>query len=239
VAVCVNCGRTSGEGTQYCPACGSPLGHAAGPARPIRLPLARPEGPAQPSVDFAQAGPTRGDPGRPSPSGDGPKSTLLVGLGVTVAALVLIVVILVAFKPFGRGDDGSPAPAPSETSSVSPTTAATPSPTPTGTGSPSPSPTPTIDPAKDAQVRSGADAIAAAIARYSAYSHVYPATGTVVPGGSLEEFLPTASWPVNPYTQTPMTGGGGFGDFTYTLNADGSGYQLLAHLGDGTEYVAH
>jgi hypothetical protein len=139
--------------------------------------------------------------------------------------------------------DVLPTQAPSETPSATPTISESPSPsptpTPTDSGSPSASPTPTVDPAKDAQVRSGADTIVVGIAASFADLGVYPAGGSVVPGGSLEDYLPATTWPVNPYTAAPMTSGAGFGNYTYTLNADGSDYQLLANLGDGTAYVAH
>jgi len=139
--------------------------------------------------------------------------------------------------------DVLPTQAPSETPSATPPASETPSPSPTSTatdsGSPSASPTPTVDPAKDNQVRAGADTIVTGIDASFADLAAYPAAGTVVPGGALEAYLPAASWPVNPYTAVPMTSGAGFGNYTYTLNADGSDYQLLANLGDGTAYVAH
>lgn len=130
--------------------------------------------------------------------------------------------------------DVLPTQAPSETPSVFPTVSETPStsPMPTDSGTPSTSPTPTVDPAKDSEVRTGADAIVAGIDASFADLGTYPANGTVIAGGALEGYLPSASWPVNPYTAAPMASGAGFGNYTYTLNADGSDYQQIgrAHV---------
>ena len=137
--------------------------------------------------------------------------------------------------------DTLPTAAPTPTRSATPTVSVSPtpsgSPSPTGSGSPSPSASPsaTGNPLDDQQVRDGADLIADAIAAYISANGAAPATGSVVPGGALEPHLPAASWPVNPYTDAPMTEGGGIGDYSY-VGSD-AGFTLTAHLGDGTDYT--
>lgn len=131
----------------------------------------------------------------------------------------------------------SASPSPTPTATISPSPSPSPSPTATSTGVPTPTTSPTGGSAfNDERVMRGADAIATAIDAYTLDNGAAPASGTVAPGGALETYLPAASWPVNPYTDAPMSEGSGLGSFTYVANADGS-YSLAAHLGDGTDYT--
>lgn len=239
MAVCVNCGMSFGERTQFCPACGSPVGAQSETAAPTGVPPTRPRTSPQSPTDYSPAGPPAGSQGGSSAPDDAAQKKLSIRLGAIAVAIVVIVILLVVLNPFGCGGDKSPSANPDVTPGSSPAVTESPSQTPTGSSSPSASPTPTVDPARDAEVRSGADAIVKGIDAYFASMGVYPPNSTIVPGGSLEDYLPTSAWPANPYTGAAMNSGGGFGNFTYTLNVDGSDYQLLANLGDGTAYVAH
>jgi len=41
------------------------------------------------------------------------------------------------------------------------------------------------------------------------------------------------NWPANPFTGQPMTSGSGPGDFTYTVRADSTMFQLTGHMSTG------
>jgi hypothetical protein len=132
-------------------------------------------------------------------------------------------------------ETSSPSPTPSETETPSPTPTVTVTETPSPTSSPSPTDTAGPDAFKDNQVRNGADVIADAIDDYTTDNTALPPTPLGPGGGSLDAYLPAGSWPENPFTETPMTEGSGWGDFDYNDNGDGS-YTLLAHLSDGSDY---
>ena len=44
-------------------------------------------------------------------------------------------------------------------------------------------------------------------------------------------------WPVNPYTDLPMSDGGGMGNFRYDVSADGGAYKLIGYGRDGSVVI--
>ena len=95
-------------------------------------------------------------------------------------------------------------------------------------------PMPAVNSANDTAVTAGVRSIRLGVEAYAAENQKYPASATRALVGQY-----VGSWPKNPWTGADMTSGAGKGDFTYTLNADGSDYTLAAHLSDGTTQVIH
>jgi hypothetical protein len=46
-----------------------------------------------------------------------------------------------------------------------------------------------------------------------------------------------SAWPQNPYTDLPMSDGGGVGNFRYDLSADGGAYRLIGYGRDGNMVI--
>ena len=46
-----------------------------------------------------------------------------------------------------------------------------------------------------------------------------------------------SAWPVNPYTDLPMSDGGGMGNFRYDVSADGGAYKLIGYGRDGAVVI--
>ena len=89
--------------------------------------------------------------------------------------------------------------------------------------------------ANDAIVRSGAQDIQVGIESYAADHHgQYPAPGDVNSVG-LSRYI--SVWPQNPYTDLPMSDGGGVGNFRYDLSSDGGAYRLIGYGRDGTAVI--
>jgi hypothetical protein len=89
-----------------------------------------------------------------------------------------------------------------------------------------------IDVAKDAAVKAQLMMIKTGVQAYVATN------GSVPPDASqatLGGFV--APWPVNPFTQQPMTAGDAPGDYVYNPGA-GTSYTLAVHLSDGSTYTA-
>ena len=94
------------------------------------------------------------------------------------------------------------------------------------------------DATKEAAVIAGVHAIQAAVFLESgAFDRIrgdpYPEPSRVSET-ALKRHL--AYWPANPYTGKPMAQGTGPGDFTYTLGAGGTSYQLVG-FGEGGKAV--
>jgi hypothetical protein len=79
----------------------------------------------------------------------------------------------------------------------------------------------------DAVVRSGVRDIQAGVESYAAaHSGHFPAPGDVNALG-LSRYVP--AWPQNPYTDLPMSDGGGLGNFRYDRSPDGGAYKLIGY----------
>jgi competence protein ComGC len=88
---------------------------------------------------------------------------------------------------------------------------------------------------KDLAVESGVRSIQTGIESYAIeHGGAYPAPGEVNSTG-LVRYMP--AWPVNPYTDLPMSDGGGVGDFRYDVSADGGAYRLIGYGRDGTVVI--
>jgi hypothetical protein len=90
----------------------------------------------------------------------------------------------------------------------------------------------TIDVAKDAAVKAQLMMIKTGIQAYIATSGSAPADASQATLGGF-----VAPWPVNPFTDRPMTAGDAAGDYVYTPGA-GTAYTLAVHLSDGDTYTA-
>ena len=89
--------------------------------------------------------------------------------------------------------------------------------------------------AYDAEVRSGVRTIQVGVESYAAdHGGQYP-PASEVNGVGLNPYV--SAWPVNPYTDLPMTGVGGAGDFLYYVSADGLAYELVGFGDDGQEVI--
>ena len=89
--------------------------------------------------------------------------------------------------------------------------------------------------ANDAMVRSGAQDIQVGIESYAAdHNGQFPAPGDVNSVG-LSRYI--SVWPQNPYTDLPMSDGGGVGNFRYDLSSDGGAYRLIGYGRDGTAVI--
>ena len=85
--------------------------------------------------------------------------------------------------------------------------------------------------ANDAMVRAGVRDIQVGIESYAAdHGGQYPAPGDVNSVG-LSRYI--SVWPQNPYTDLPMSDGGGMGNFRYDLSPDGGAYKLIGYGRDG------
>ena len=89
--------------------------------------------------------------------------------------------------------------------------------------------------ANDAMVRSGVREIQVGIKSYAAdHGGQYPAPGEVNSVG-LSSYI--SVWPQNPYTDLPMSDGGGVGNFRYDLSTDGGAYKLIGYGRDGAVVI--
>ena len=85
--------------------------------------------------------------------------------------------------------------------------------------------------AYDAEVRSGVRTVQVGVESYAAdHDGQYP-PASEVNGVGLNPYV--SAWPANPYTDLPMAGGGGTGDFLYYVSADGLAYELVGFGRDG------
>jgi hypothetical protein len=89
-----------------------------------------------------------------------------------------------------------------------------------------------IDVAKDAAVKSQLMMIKTGVSAYIATNGAPPPDASEATLGSF-----VAPWPVNPYTNQPMTAGDAPGDYVYTPGA-GTAFTLGVHLSDGSTYTA-
>ena len=88
---------------------------------------------------------------------------------------------------------------------------------------------------KDFIVESNVRSIQTGIETYATeHGGAYPAPGEVNSVG-LSRYI--SAWPVNPYTELPMSDGGGMGNFRYDVSADGGAYKLLGYGRDGTVII--
>ena len=88
---------------------------------------------------------------------------------------------------------------------------------------------------KDFIVESNVRSIQTGIETYAAeHGGAYPAPGEVNSVG-LSRYI--SAWPVNPYTDLPMSDGGGMGNFRYDVSADGGAYKLIGYGRDGSVVI--
>jgi len=128
-------------------------------------------------------------------------------------------------QDYVRTDVLQPAPAPAPT-------APAPSPTPTPTPSTTGSPTVTADQV----IIAGLTKIQAGVVAWAANSNgVYPAPTEVTSTGGIAQYVDP--WPVNPYTNQPMTSGASPGDFQYEQLDGGTAYKLTGYLGNNLTYT--
>lgn len=89
--------------------------------------------------------------------------------------------------------------------------------------------------AHDAAVRSGAHTIQAGIEAFAAdHNGTYPSAGHV-DGVGLSRYI--SPWPLNPYTDLPMTNGAGAGNFRYERGVTGDSYRIVAFGRDGARII--
>ena len=89
--------------------------------------------------------------------------------------------------------------------------------------------------ANDAVVRSGVRDIQAGVKSYAAdHGGQFPAPGDVN-ALALSRYIP--AWPQNPYTDLPMSDGGGLGNFRYDLSPDGGAYKLIGYGRGGAAVI--
>jgi hypothetical protein len=87
---------------------------------------------------------------------------------------------------------------------------------------------------QDMQVQAGIHTLRTGIEAYAAeHDGRYPGAGELDPVGMARY---VTVWPRNPYTATPMTDGGGRGNFRYDVSPDGGAYKLIGY-GRGGETV--
>ena len=88
---------------------------------------------------------------------------------------------------------------------------------------------------KDFIVESNVRSIQTGIETYAAeHNGAFPASGQV---NSVDLSRYISSWPVNPYTDLPMSDGGGTGNFRYDVSADGGAYRLVGYGRDGAVVI--
>jgi competence protein ComGC len=88
---------------------------------------------------------------------------------------------------------------------------------------------------KDFIVQSNVRSIQTGIEAYAAqHGGAFPASGEVNSVGMIQYIQ---AWPVNPYTDLPMSDGGGMGNFRYDVSADGGAYKLIGYGRDGTAVI--
>jgi hypothetical protein len=88
---------------------------------------------------------------------------------------------------------------------------------------------------RDAAVRAGARTIQVGLEAYAVDNDgTYPPADDVDAVG-LSRYI--SEWPENPYTDLPMSDGGGPGNFVYTRSADGGAYRLTGFGRDGGRVI--
>ncbi len=88
---------------------------------------------------------------------------------------------------------------------------------------------------KDFIVESNVRSIQTGVESYAAeHGGAYPQPGEV---NSLDLSRYISAWPVNPYTDLPMSDGGGAGDFRYDVSPDGGAYKLIGYGRDGAVVI--
>jgi hypothetical protein len=88
---------------------------------------------------------------------------------------------------------------------------------------------------KDFIVEANVRSLQTGIESYAAdHGGAYPAPGEV---NAVDLTRYISAWPVNPYTDLPMSDGGGAGNFRYDVSADGGAYKLLGYGRDGSVVI--
>jgi len=89
-----------------------------------------------------------------------------------------------------------------------------------------------IDVAKDAAVKAQLMMIKTGVQAFIATTDALPPDASEATLGGFVQ-----PWPVNPFTNAPMTPGDGVGDYVYTPGS-GSDYTLAVHFSDGSTSTA-
>ena len=88
---------------------------------------------------------------------------------------------------------------------------------------------------KDFIVEANVRSLQTGIESYAAdHGGAYPTPGEV---NAVDMSRYISAWPVNPYTDLPMSDGGGVGNFRYDVSADGGAYKLLGYGRDGSVVI--
>jgi type II secretory pathway pseudopilin PulG len=88
---------------------------------------------------------------------------------------------------------------------------------------------------KDFVVEANVRSLQTGIESYAAdHGGAYPTPGEV---NAVDMSRYISAWPVNPYTDLPMSDGGGVGNFRYDVSADGGAYKLLGYGRDGSVVI--
>ena len=88
---------------------------------------------------------------------------------------------------------------------------------------------------KDFIVESNVRSIQTGIETYAAeHGGAFPPPGEVNSIG-MSRYI--SVWPVNPYTDLPMSDGGGVGNYRYDVSADGGAYKLIGYGRDGAVVI--
>ena len=88
---------------------------------------------------------------------------------------------------------------------------------------------------KNLIVESNVHSIQTGVESYAAeHGGAYPRPGEV---NSVDLNRYISAWPVNPYTDLPMSDGGGAGDFRYDVSPDGGAYKLIGYGRDGAVVI--
>ena len=88
---------------------------------------------------------------------------------------------------------------------------------------------------KNLIVESNVRSIQTGIETYAAeHGGAFPPAGEVNSIG-MSRYI--SVWPVNPYTDLPMSDGGGVGNYRYDVSADGGAYKLIGYGRDGAVVI--
>jgi type II secretory pathway pseudopilin PulG len=88
---------------------------------------------------------------------------------------------------------------------------------------------------KDFVVEANVRSLQTGIESFAAdHGGAYPSPGEV---NAIDMSRYISVWPVNPYTDLPMSDGGGVGNFRYDVSADGGAYKILGYGRDGSVVI--
>lgn len=98
-----------------------------------------------------------------------------------------------------------------------------------------------IQKAQDSAVKEGVHSLQVGVQSWAVdHNDRYPQAAMMTPDGQVGKMMDgemAPIWPTNPFTGEPMKASASLGDFTYTVEPDGSGFTLSGHLSGGTDFT--